>query len=191
MRPNFYLNNVRQALMASQGFKSITCLRVILFAVTSLLLSACQTPPLHVYSTMNDKVDFSQFETFAVNSTLISDSLLLNELTRNISAVLSEKGYQKESTEKADLEVVYHLNIKEGDKLKQASIPVNGLVYTRPMLESVYEAQILVNVINTKSKMVIWKATSSRDLTNIDTSNIDEKKVHARMLELFESFPSN
>ena len=190
MRPNFYLNNVRQALMASQGFKSITCLRVILFAVASLLLSACQTPPLHVYSTMNDKIDFSQFETFSVNSTSISDTSLLNVLTRNISSVLNEKGYQKKLPENADLAVVYHVDIDQGNKLKQSSIPVKGNIYMQTTLEAVYEAQILVNVVDTKTKMVLWKASSTRDLTSVNTSKIDEQKVHARMLELFDSFPS-
>ena len=154
----------------------------------TLILSACQVPPLDVYHSMNDKLDFSQYKTFSVNSTTISDTLFLDLLTRNISTVLSEKGYQE--NQQADLVVVYHIDVDQGEKLKSASIPIQGNIYTQSTLEAVYEAQILVNVVDTKTKMVVWKASSSRDLTKVNTSSISEEKAYARMSELFESFPS-
>jgi len=158
--------------------------------VLTLILSACQVPPLDVYHSMNDKVDFSQYKTFSVNSTTISDAAFLDVLTRKISLVLNDKGYRQETETKADLVVVYHIDIDQGNKLKQASIPIKGNIYTHSTLEAVYEAQILVNVVDTKTRMVIWKASSSRELASIDTSELDEDKVHQRMLELFESLPS-
>ena len=159
-------------------------------AIMAISLSACQVPPLDVYYSMNNNTNFSQYKSFSVSSTSISDKVFLDVLTRKISTVLEDKGYRQEAESKADLVVVYHIDIDQGEKIKQEAIPVKGNIYTRATLEAVYEAQILVNVVDTKTKMVVWKASSSRDLTNIDTSKIDEEKAHQRMLELFESFPA-
>lgn len=161
-----------------------------ILTITSFLLSACQTPPLDVSYSMDDKVDFSQFETFSINSTSTSNDALIGTLTRNIATVISEKGYRKVSKEDADLAVVYFVDIERDTKLKQSPIPIKGNIYMRATLETVNEAKILVNIFDTKTKAVLWKASSYRDLTNVDTSRIDEQKVYARMLELFESFPS-
>jgi len=139
---------------------------------------------------MDDHIDFSQYETFSVNPTTVSDTVFIDAVTRNMSTVLSEKGFQKEDEGKADLVVVYHIVIHQSEKLVQEGIPIKGNIYTRSSLEAVYEAQILVNAIDTKTKKVVWKASSSRDLTNINTSTVDEEKVYARMLELLASFPS-
>lgn len=164
--------------------------KISAFMLLTLFLSACQVPPLDVYYSMNDHIDFSQYETFSVTSTTISDTTFLDAITRNMSMVLSEKGFQKVEESKADLVVAYHIVIHESEKLVQQSIPVKGNIYTRSSLEAVYEAQILVNAVDTKTKMVVWKASSSRDLTNINNSTVDEEKVYARMLELLASFPS-
>ena len=149
---------------------------------------ACQIPPLDVYSSVNNKVEFNNYRSFTVHATIKSSDQFLDLVTHNIETVLLEKGYQKDA--QADFVVLFQIDIDQVDQVVQEAIPVQGKLYMRAKLEAVFKAKILVNVIDTKTNVVVWKAASSRDLSGIDTSKIDNERVHQRMLELFDSFPS-
>lgn len=152
----------------------------------SLTLTACQTPPLHVYHSMSNDVDLSRYQTFSIQAMTDEDNPFVNYINQGIINTLTKKGYQ--FSEESDLVIRYSLEVKSGETVKISAIPVQGNIYTQTSMEAVFEAKMLANVIDKASKRVIWKAATSRDIRGVNTKHIDQAKVNDRMDELFESF---
>ncbi len=150
-------------------------------------LSACQTPPLHVYSVMKEGVDLSQYKTFTIPVVSTSESRYFDYINAGIIKTLSEKGYQL--SQPADLIVQYSLELIADEVIKVESIPEQGNIHNQASMEAIFEASMLVNIIDTKTKKVIWKAATTRDLKNINMKKVDQERVNRSMEELFESFP--
>ena len=166
-----------------------TCRLAALTLVTlSLLLTGCQTPPLDVQYRIDDNFDSKQHLTFSVHTKHESNPDYIEFISKGIEKVLIEKGYQPSN--KADIHIVYEIDIDQGTKVKTEAIPVRGQLYNRMTLEAVLEAKILVNAFEKRSGKVIWKASSSRDLTNVNTNRFDQDRANLRMAELFASFPA-
>jgi hypothetical protein len=160
--------------------------QTITFLFFSLTLTACQTPPLDVYHSMNNDVDLSQYQTFSIQAITDSDSPFINYLNRGIINTFIKKGYQL--SEESDLVIRYSLEVQSGETVKINSIPVQGNIYTQTSMEAVFEAKMLANIIDRASERVIWKAATSRDIRGINAKHINQAKVNERMAELFDSF---
>mgnify|MGYP000412752245 CR=1 FL=1 len=165
-------------------------LRLKLFPLLclSLWLTACQTPPLHVYSVLKDGVDLSQYQTFTIPAVGNVDSKYYDYINKAIIKDLSDKGYQL--SEQADLIVRYSLELKADEHVKVESIPEQGNIHTQTSMEAIFEAVMLVNIIDTKSNNVIWKAATTRDLKSVNLKEVDQERVDRSIEELFESFPA-
>ena len=163
-------------------------LKLFLFLCLSIWLSACQAPPLHVYSVLKEGADLSQYRTFTIPEVGSVDNKYYDYINKSIIHTLTDKGYQL--SEQADLIVRYSLKFKTDEQLKIESIPEQGNIHTHASLEAVFEAVMLVNIIDRKTKQVIWKAATTRDLKNVNLKGVDQERVDRSIAELFESFPA-
>jgi len=151
------------------------------------LLSACQMTPLDVSSNVVDREGLSAKPTFAIRAHTEKPGAYIDLLNSSIENMLIEKGYT--SSDKPDVVVVYQVSFVEGTELQIKSTPVWTTVYTKPELEAVYEASILINAIDAKSGRVLWKAASLRDLTQVDTQSYSAERADKAAASLFESYP--
>jgi hypothetical protein len=159
------------------------------FLCLSLWLTACQTPPLHVYSVLKEGVDLSQYQTFTIPALGNVNSKYYDYINKAIIKNLSDKGYQL--SEQADLMVRYSLKLKTDEQVKMESISEQGNIHSHASMEAIFEAVMLVNIIDTKSKNVIWKAATTRDLKSVNLKAVDQESVDRSIQELFESFPAH
>lgn len=156
---------------------------------TLALLGGCQTAPLDVVHVQKAGFSDGNYVSFKVSHTHVDIATRAEELINNaIAEVMTEKGYVDGAT--PDFEIRYSLTTKESQRLEINSPEAMGQVGHPPQMEAVFEARMLVNVIDTKTGEVIWKAASTRDLTQVNVSKFDEHKAHDRMHEMFENFPS-
>ena len=172
--------------LTNYQYYTTLCKNTFSLLLLALTLTACQTPPLDVYHSMNSDVDLSRYQTFSIQAVTDRDNKFTNFINKGIENNLNEKGYQL--AEESDLVVIYSLQIEESEQLKQKQIPVHGTIYTQTSMEAVFEAKMLVNIIDSKTGKVIWKAATSRDLRRVNANNVDQAKINDRMNELFESF---
>jgi len=163
-------------------------LKLVLILCSPLWLAACQTPPLHVHSVLKDGVDLSQYQTFTIPEVGPVDNKYYAYINKSIIHILRDKGYQL--SEQADLIVRYSLKLQTDEQLKMESIPEQGNIHTHASMEAVFEAVMLVNVIDMKTKQVIWKAATTRDLKNVNLKGVDQERVDRSIKELFEFFPA-
>lgn len=170
--------------------RTSSCLTSRLFQVVSILLfvnflSACQIPPLNVHARTAEGVSLQAYHSVAVEA-LEEDGKIITMLTQGIEHELINKGYVL--SDEPDLVFIYRLDLKEGDQLRQNILPSGTSTYTKMEIEAVYEASMLVNAIDTKTKQVVWKASTTRDIRGVKKKNIDQHRIDQRMSELFESF---
>lgn len=163
-------------------------IKLFSFLWLSLWLTACQTPPLHVYYVMEEEVDLTPYQTFAIQVVSHSEDQFIDFINAGIVKDLSNKGYR--ISEQADLIVRYSLEFEADQHLKLENIPEKGNIYTKSSMEAVFDAKMLVNIIDTNTKKVIWKAATTRDLRSVSLKKVDQERVNDRIEELFDSFPA-
>lgn len=163
-------------------------IKVISLLWLSLWLIACQTPPLQVYYAMNNELDLTAYQTFTIQIATNSESQYLDYINKGIIASLSAKGYH--STQQADLIVRYSLHFKADERLQLECIPQQGTLHTTTSMEAVFEAKMLVNIIDTRTDNIIWKAATTRDLSSVNLEKVNQESINKRIEELFESFPA-
>jgi len=151
-------------------------------------VQACATPSLHVDYESKSNFNIENYKTFEIKSLVSPPHPYVELINQGITNTLSNKGLKP--AKGADLVVLYDVNVDKGSRLHDEEIPVNNMVYTRMTVEAVFDAKILVNVVDVKTNKVMWKATSTRDLTQVDPKKFNQEKANTRMSEIFEDFPS-
>ena len=151
-------------------------------------VQACATPSLHVDYESKSDFNIENYKTFEIKSLVSPPHPYVELINEGITNTLTSKGLTPAKS--ADLVVLYDVNVDKGSRLHDEEIPVNNMVYTKMTVEAVYDAKILVNVVDVKTNKVMWKATSTRDLTQVDPKKFNQEKANTRMSELFEDFPA-
>ena len=168
-----------------------------LLITTIAFLTACQTPPLEVVHVQKEGFNAGNYVSFKVSHSHVDIATQAEELINTaIADVMLEKGYVDGAN--PDFEIRYSLKTMQSQRLEIDSVAPTGPAWQGgaqqaghpPQMEAVFEARMLVNVIDTKTNEVIWKAASNRDLTQVDVSKFNADKAHDRMHEMFENFPS-
>jgi hypothetical protein len=154
----------------------------------SLWLTACQTQTLHVYSVLKEGVDLSQYQTFTIPALGNVNSKYYDYINKGIINNLTTKGYQQ--SEQADLITRYSLKFQTDEQVKMEAISEKGNIHTDTFMEAIFEAVMLVNIIDTKTNIVIWKAATTRDLKSVNLKEVDQESINRSIEELFESFPA-
>jgi len=156
---------------------------------TIALLSACQTAPLNVVHVKKENFNEGNYVSFKVSHTSVDAKQEAKELITNaIAEIMIEKGYVDGAN--PDFEIRYSIKTSQSTRLEVQSPESMGIEGHPPQMEAVFEARMLVNVIDTKTNEVIWKAASSRDLSQVNIQKFDASKAHDRMHEMFENFPA-
>lgn len=161
----------------------------LLIALISTLLVGCSTPSLNVLSNLDPGFNAANYSTVSVTSLSVEQTPLNEAIKLQFEATLSEKGYRVVDTE-ASLIMVYDLKLSQDTQLKREVVNIGGRFIERPRIDALYTASILVNAYDSFASKVIWKAASSRDLRNVNLTEIDKDKLRARIGELFESLPN-
>lgn len=163
----------------------ITKSKIFLSLLALVLLAGCQTQPMSVLHEQSLSFDEGRYQTFQVKHARQSiDGDFEALLNQAITRVLQDKGYT-ESTN-PDLEVKYSLRTRTDERVEIDTYSETG----HPAhMEAVFEARMLINVVELSSGNVIWKAAATRDLTQVDLSKFNLELAIERMEELFEEFP--
>jgi hypothetical protein len=138
---------------------------------------------------MKEGVDLGQYQSYNILAVGTNEGGFLDYINEGIINNLSDKGYHL--SEQADFIVKYSLEFKADEYIKVESIPEPGNIHNQASMEAVFEATMLVNIIDTKTKEVIWKAATTRDLKSVNLKKVDQERVNSSIDELFDSFPSN
>lgn len=154
---------------------------------TSVLLSACQVSPLDVTTNVVDGDALSAKPTFAVQAHSERPGAYLDMITSSVEKMLDQKGYQVSET--PDVVIVYQVRFIEGTELEVKSVPVKSMLYSLPVLESVYEAKILINAVDASNGRVLWKAAGLRDLTQVGAGPYSAERADKAVESLFDTYP--
>jgi len=156
---------------------------------TILLLGACGSSPLTVHSVVKDQPRLTELNSFSIHARTDIQGEQIDMLNSAMAQELTNKGYTV--AEDAEMLVIYQLEVKEGEELVTESVNIRNRVLSRPRLEAVYEAAILINVFDSKTGDLLWKASSTRDLTQVNTVHYTQDRANKAASELFESFPEH
>ncbi|MFT5716310.1 MAG: hypothetical protein ACI9T7_000485 [Oleiphilaceae bacterium] len=171
---------------------NLTSAFVKLSILSSFVLSlmACQTPPLEVHSNTNPLSAFNQYKTYKIVALNGSEINVIPIINKAIANELNAKGYTQINVNTADLIIKYKIKIRHGEQLRIEAIPVKSNVYSRTTTESVDEASMLVNALDSKTSEVVWKASTVRDLHTINENTPIQERVKVSMSEVFAEFPT-
>jgi len=181
-------------------------LRLVPLLPTALLLFGCGTPVSLDY---DEKYDFSRLNSYdmlqpskSINGDIrVDNPLLARRITNAIETRLKAQGHPK-VTKTPDFLVTYHLRISK--EIESRNIGVRpgtgiynnhtaiGIGYGYPLYEIYsYERGILtIDVLNSKTKTLIWRGATSRRLFQDQSSPEDTKKlVSAVVTEILQRFP--
>lgn len=161
--------------------------KLIIAALGMILLAGCQTRPLEVHAIF-DEQEFGMYQTVKVQTLTDDQRPKIEEVTKAIERHLVGKGYTL--SEEAELVVLFDVTVEQGSELRLNDIPYKNNVVTRPTLEAVYEATLLVNAVDVARETVVWKALTTRDLREVNPKRVDAAKMDERMAEVFETFPA-
>mgnify|MGYP000642041552 CR=1 FL=1 len=165
-------------------------LKLSILSTLVLNLIACQTPPLEVHTSTNPLSTLSQYKTYTIEPLNTSEFKIIPIVNHAIANELLTKGYTEVNANSADLIIKYKVKVKQGEQLKIEAIPAKSIIYSRTTTESVNEASMLVNVIDSKTNEVVWKAATKRDLHTVNEKTPIEERAKVSMSEIFADFPS-
>jgi len=174
--------------------------------LTALLLFGCSTA---VSLDFDEKFDFSQLKTYnfikppkSVNGDVRLDNpLLARRITADIESNLTQRGFPKAS-KSPDFLVTYHLRISTEIASRNVGVRAGTGIYDRHAAIGMgygypeyqmysYDRGILtIDILNGKTKTLIWRGSTSRRLYQ-DQGTPDESKklVKAVVTEILEQFP--
>lgn len=164
--------------------------KTIFALLLSLSLFGCQIQPLDVHYAGVAASKITSATTFTVEAHSSINADVIRMLNKGIEKTLTGKGYQKAEGSSAQLLVIYQVKLIEDTEFRTEAAPEGRIVKTYQKLEPVFEAKLLTNVVDTKTKQVLWKASSIKDLTQVNTKEFSQDRADERMEELFTGFPS-
>lgn len=168
-------------------------LALILFSLGLASLAGCQS--VKVDTDYDEAVDFAQYQTFdwlperpeAPRNPQIND-VIDNRIRRAIERAMEADGYQRTTTERSDLYVVYHAAVER----KLGGAYLNTLGYGQsaqpgPMrLESYQEGTLIIDLVDVLRRELVWRGTATGAVTNLIQA---EKKLFGAIERIFAKFP--
>lgn len=161
----------------------------LVLAVVLSLGVGCATPSADVSSAVSPTANFKTYHTVALENASEAQGPEFAAIEKAIAEVLAEKGYRV-GDKTSDLTLLYRLTRDRGEKLKEEIIPTAQGTLVRRNMEAVNEAKFLVNLVDTRSGDMAWKASTVRDLTRQKTP-MSQEEIKAALTEFFASLPSN
>ncbi len=157
----------------------------------SLILTACASGGRNIQQSHDESINFADFKSFSVEAVQHMEEL--NAVNDMITAAfvqqLQAKGMRYVKSGEADLYVRFATKVTSGQEMKAEYIPAGKGVYTRYNMEAVNEGEFLVNMVDNRTKKVVWKASSIRDMAGVDIGKISQEKINEGLSRVLEGFP--
>jgi hypothetical protein len=157
-------------------------------AVWLLVLAGCAAGPSEISSSLSPTANFASYKTIKLENVEQSSGPVFLAVEKAMQDSLSGKGYTIVSKD-SDLTLLYKLTIDRGEKLTEEVIPTAQGAIVRHNMEAVNEGKFLVNLVETASGAVAWKASTVKDLSN-RTAPLPQDELKLELDRFFESLPA-
>jgi len=175
--------------------KSRTILTLAVAAAVGL--GGCST--LKTNTDYKPGTDFSQYKTFDFKGVDdIKNAILVERIENALSAQLTAKGL-KRSSANPDLWVVAHPRLSKQTQINTYNTGwgygygwrggYGGMGTTTSTVEEIPVGTLVIDLVDTKVKELVWRGTASDTLKESATPEEREKNLNAAMAKLFEGFP--
>ncbi|MGA7966233.1 MAG: DUF4136 domain-containing protein [Gammaproteobacteria bacterium] len=173
--------------------------RFIIPLVLLALASGCAAP-VHVEY---NSASYAQWHNFAwespqqgaVANPILDSGILTTRVEKAVSQTLSEAGYHKvDNSKNADFIVTYH-TASALRQVPQSGVSFaygtygpgfNTLFLTQPGPQQVQEGSLILDVIDAKTRKLVWRSWITRGL---DQSNYSQQSVDKAVQRIFAKFP--
>jgi hypothetical protein len=164
------------------------------------LLTAVAAPAMDVSFEYSTKADFSRFKTYVwMNGTPAADSFTEERIRRAVDAQLRRKGLTLVETG-ADLWVVSHASVKDDARLEVNNYAYGGYYVYRGIsgpptgsvtatVRQVPVGGLLVDLVDTESKRLVWRATASAILKDYGNPQKSRKRIEKATARMFKKYP--
>lgn len=109
---------------------------------------------------------------------------LEQRFTTAVIRALNNKGYQQADT--ADMQVIYALGLERQAGMDIKPVQVGGATYNQTLATEQEQARLVLRIIDSRSKAVIYQANIARTLNNPDLS---QERFDQGVDRLFKDFP--
>ncbi len=159
-----------------------------------IILTACASSSRrNIQMNYDESAPFDSYKTYSIEAVEGDKQAagLSSLIESGIIGAMADKGLSQAVNGKGDLLIRYATHIARGEEMKLEQISTGKGVYTRSQMEAVNEGSLLVNIIDTKSDRIIWKASSISDITGVALEDVTQIRVDEAMDEVFEGYPSS
>ncbi|MBC8184131.1 DUF4136 domain-containing protein [candidate division KSB1 bacterium] len=149
----------------------------------------------------DDQINFSKYRTFnfvspkkvakkkAKNPAVIKDPLLIKKAAREISAVLTEAGFQKsESPRQADFLIAFYATARNKAQISPPSYHIGryGRRWVRPGHVYHYkQGTLIIDIVDRQKKELVWRGVGSGALDRSDP----KKNLLEAVEKILKEFP--
>ncbi|MFQ5935323.1 MAG: DUF4136 domain-containing protein [Acidiferrobacterales bacterium] len=130
--------------------------------------------------------DFTQYKTYAwEKGTPAADPIAQRRIERAVAEQLEAKGL-RETTGTPDLYVTTHAAVKEKKAYSYVNLGYSDPFMEKEMVETIARGTLQVDLLDRKSKRVVWRAEATKTLSDNPERNARlVKKVTAQMFKRF------
>lgn len=179
--------------MASYCLSTLHWTRFVTVPFLALMISGCASmvSPEDVMVEYRPEADFSTYESFHVESVPVEarGTRIHRMVTLALNRQLTEKGLRMTAKEDADLLFRYATKLEQAERLTTEYIPFKKGMTTRYGLEPYMQGSLLINVVDTESDQVVWKAIKRRELHASDLDRVSQDGVNEAVADLLDEFP--
>jgi hypothetical protein len=135
------------------------------------------------------KADFAALKTYAwVNGSRVDDEINHQRIVTAVDTQLAAKGLRKvESVADANVLVTYHALITREVEVNGNRLGVNRWASAR--VEQVQVGALAVELIDPKTRGVVWRAVATKDLDAKASPEQREKNINKAAEKLFKHYP--
>ena len=171
-------------------------MRLLMIAAMALVLSGCAS---NVVTDYNSSTVFGNYATWAFAQDAGSDAFVSLDGSRIQTAVereLNRKAMRKVA--KSDADLLANWQIVEEERLEQTGVGL-GFGFGRsnfgwgisapPPVREVTEGKLVVELIDTETKQVVWRAASRRYLKESQSPETRRELIDEVVAEMFSKYP--
>lgn len=174
---------------------------IVVLMWTSILFSCASTPK--VYSLVDDRVQFSNYQTYAFHPTLGLDDGNYDSMSSRYIKLAIQNEMQKQGFREAeDAELWVNFNVYVHDKLTVESSPSISLYYgfrrdygvwgNYPMMQEriqqYTEGTLNIDLIDKNTNLLLWEGIAIGKVTSSTYDNL-QMKINEAVKLMFETLP--
>lgn len=174
-------------------------IKVLLISVFALAITGCAS---NVITDYDSGATFGNYQSWNFAAAGKEDpgyvSLDGSRIRKAIEREMERENLQKVASEEADLLVAWEIVTEErlerggsgfGFGLGFGSGNFGWGLSTQPPIEKVEEGKLVVELVDSESKQVVWRSASKRFLRESQTSESRQKLIDQIVTDMFEEYP--